>query len=150
MTALVEILQSYATTYGWYFSYGNASNRNLLSSDTTVGKIYLLLDPVRRSIANSEFGGLGEATYSGSFMLLIKSDRDQQYHNQKDQLASTGKYEKNIKPMLDLLNTFNEDIACDDLQVNTWDIIDLVDVLDVNMDGLLVTYSIVMQNGYTV
>lgn len=150
MTDLVEILQSYSTQYGWTFSYGNASNRNLLSSDTTVGRIYLLLDPVRRSVANSEYGGLGDVTFSGNFMLVQKSDRDQQYHNQKDQLSSSGKYETNILPMLQLLNTFNEDVACDDLQVTQWDIIDLVDVLDVNLDGLLVTYTIVMQNGYTV
>jgi hypothetical protein len=142
MIDFVKILSDYCTQNGWLFSYGNASNRNLLSSDTAAGQIYVLLDPVRRSVSSSEYGGDGNYTFQGSFMMVVKSDRDQQYHNQKDQLSSTGKYEQNIKPLLDDADSFKKEVDCSNLDIGQWDIIDLVDVLDVNLDGILISYRV--------
>ena len=142
MTDLVEVLEGHANTLDWYFSYGNASNKNLLASDRESGKIYMLLDPVTRVKAKSEYGGNGEITFNGSFMLLVKSTIDNVYHNQKGVDKSEGKYEKNIKPLLDDLQLLEDIIDCSNYQILSWSIIDVVNALDATTDGIIVTYSI--------
>lgn len=142
MTDFVGVLETYATGLGWYFSYGNAANRNLLASDTVAGRIYCLLDPVTRSIASSDNGGIGEITYSGSFMLVVKSNLDNNYHNQKGQDKATGKYESNILPLLTSLNSLKGLIDCSDYQVLSWSIVDVINAMDANTDGIIITYSV--------
>lgn len=142
MTDLVGIIETHCTTLGWQFSYGNKSNQNLLISDKVDGQLYLLLDPVTRNRIFGEFGGTGEVSFTGSFMLLIKSNLDNVYHNQKGVDKTTGKYEKNIKPMLTNLELLEDEINCSDYVIDSWEVIDAVDALDVNTDGVVVTYNI--------
>ena len=71
MIDFVEILEGYADDLGWTFGYGNAENTNLLKSNSVVGEKYLLLDPVTRTPVGSEFGGIGETTFSGVFRLFL-------------------------------------------------------------------------------
>ena len=143
MTDLYTILKAHATTLGWKFSYGNAANKNLLASDRVDGEIYLLLDPITRVTAFSDNGGEGIKTFTGSFMLLVKSTIDNVYDNQKGQDATDGKYQKNIKPLLEVDIKLLEDlINCTDYQITNWSIVDVVNALDVNTDGIIVTYGI--------
>ena len=144
MTDFVQILEDHATSLGWGFSYGNAANTNLFRSDSIVDKIYLLLDPVTRSHVGSINGGIGETTFSGSFMLLVKSNLDNNYHNQKGQDKSSGKYEKNILPLLDSLGSLKSLIDCSDVEILSggWVVVDAINALDANMDGVIVTYSV--------
>jgi len=142
MTDIVGIFETHCTALGWKFSYGNASNQNLLRSDKVDGEIYFLLDPVTRNIAGSEFGGDGEVTFNSSFLLVVKSNLDNVYHNQKEVDKTTGKYEKNIKPLLTELATFKSLVDCSDYEVEEWSIVDAINALDVNTDGLLVTFKI--------
>lgn len=142
MTDFVEILEAHAVTLGWVFSYGNTANRNLFVSDKVADQIYLFLDPVVRSNPGSENGGIGETTFSGSFFIAVKSNLDQQYHNQKDRAASTGKYEQNIKPLLAEILGLEKVIDCSDLERAAWTVTDAVNALDANMDGIVVTYSV--------
>ncbi len=83
MIDLVSILEEYADGLGWGFSYGNKANQNLITSDLEDGKIYLILDPVSRKRPGTENGGEGKTTFSGSFMLLVKSTVDNVYYSQK-------------------------------------------------------------------
>lgn len=142
MTDLVGVLEDYAVGLGWLFSYGNADNNNLLKSDRIADQIYLLLDPVTRVKAKSEYGGTGEIAFNGQFLLVVKSNLDNNYHNQKGQDKTTGKYEKNIKPLLDSLEFLENIIDCSDYQIQTWSVVDIINALDANTDGVIVTYSL--------
>ena len=141
MIDFVKILEDHATTLGWQFSYGNKANQNLLISDKVSDRIYLILDPVTRVKAKSENGGIGEITFNGSFLLLVKSNLDNVYHNQKNKDKTEGKYEKNIKPLLDGLESLESLIDCSDVQILSWSVIDAINVFDANTDGIIVTYS---------
>ena len=142
MTDLVGILETHSTSLDWKFSYGNKSNQNLLRSDLLTGKKYFLLDPIKRVKTKSEFGGTGIITFSGSFMLLVKSNLDMVYHNQKDVAPSSGRYESNIEPLLTQLETFEDILDCSTYEIKSWEIIDVINQLDANLDGIIVTFSI--------
>ena len=106
-------------------------------------RIYFLLDPIIRVPTFSEFGGRGNITFTGSFMLVVKSTIDNVYDNQKGQDATDGKYQKNIKPLLEIeLLKLEDSINCSDYQITGWSIVDAVNALDANMDGIIVTYGI--------
>jgi len=131
---IVEVFEGFSNDLGFTFSYGNKANQNLLQSDMIADKVYLLLDPVTRSSPSSEFGGIGVTTFSGSFLLAVKSTIDQVYED---------KYDENIKPLIsnqleDLKSLFN----CDAYQITGWSYIDGINLLDINLDGLVVTYNI--------
>ena len=137
---LVEVLENYATSYGWQFSYGNKANQNLLQSDLIADKIYLLLDPLNRKRKFSEFGGTGKVIFTGSFLLVVKSTIDLTYHGQGD---AQGKYLKNIKPLLQTsLPLLEDDLNCSAYEIENWDIIDVVDAFDVNTDGIIVKFTL--------
>lgn len=143
MTDIYDIFKTHATTLGWRFSYGNAANKNLLVSDKVADRIYFLLDPITRVKGFSEFGGSGVVAFTGSFMLLVKSNLDNVYDNQKGQDAADGKYQKNIKPLLETdIVLLEELINCGDYQITGWSVIDVVNAVDANTDGIIVTYSI--------
>jgi hypothetical protein len=92
-----------------------------------------MLDPLTRVKNKSEYGGLIDTTFNSSFMLIKMSDLDEVYPN---------KYEKNIKPLLLLLESFEDLVDCSDYQIINWSVIDAIDVLDGNMDGVIVTFSL--------
>ena len=142
MTDLVEIFETHCTALGWEFSYGNRSNQNLIDNSKTLDTIYLLLDPLTRNITGSEFGGNGAIEFNSSFMLVVQSDIDRVYHNQGDNDKLNGKYEQNIKPLLTALDELKDLIDCSDYEIQTWNIVDAIDVLDANTDGLIVTFKI--------
>ena len=138
---IVDYIETEVEKLGWIFSYGNKSNQNLILSDLIEGRIYFLLDPVTEAESTSEFGGVGETEYSGTFLILVKSDLDNVYHNQ-DQDKTLGKYNKNIKPLKTSLNTFRDIIDCSDYERQTWSKVEVINELDVNFDGLIVTYKL--------
>ena len=138
---LVTVLEDYCTSLGWGFSYGNKSNNNLLQ-DLVAGKVYLILDPVRESEGISQFGGDGVSTFTGSFMLVVLSDLDNVYHTQLDVPREQGKYVKNILPLKENLKVLKGLIDCSEMVRSNWSIVDAIDVLDENMDGVIVTYTI--------
>ena len=143
MTDIVEVFEGYCESLNWKFSYGDAANINLLDSDGLTDSIHFLLDPVTRLKIKSEYGGDTSQSFTGRFMLLVNSDYDNVYHTQRDTLAEEGKYEKNIKPLLVYdLQKFEDLIDCSDYTINNWEVVDAVDVLDANLDGVIVTYKL--------
>ncbi len=140
---IVDYIETEVEKLGWVFSYGNKANQNLLVSTLTEGEIYFLLDPVKESdIGVSEFGGEGEIEYSGTFMILVKSDLDNVYHAQQGQDKEKGRYNKNIKPLKTSVNLFKDVIDCSDYKRELWEKIEVINELDVNFDGLIITYKL--------
>ncbi len=143
MLDLVNVWRTKVESLEWHFSYGNAANRNLLQSDLEPDKLYFLMDTITRTKTTSEFGGTGEVEFSGNFMLVVKSDFDNVYDNQKDVTYTDGKYEKNIRPIIETdLVTFEDYVNCTDYEIVSWSFIDAVNVLNVNLDGVIVTFTV--------
>ena len=139
---IVDYIEQEVEKLGWVFSYGNQANQNLILSDLIDERIYFLLDPVTESESTSEYGGSGETEYSGTFLVLVKSNLDNVYHSQENVDKEQGKYNKNIKPLKTSLNTFKDVIDCSDYERQTWSKVEIVNALDVNFDGLIVTYKL--------
>ena len=164
---IVKLLNNYCSDLGWFFSYGNKANQNLLQStyDNNLenNQIYFLLDPVRRISSFGEFGGVGRKTYRGNFLLVVQSDIDMTYYNQTNQEeflnrfnskdnpvivescpdTVKGKYEENIRPIIeDQLPKIENLINCSDYRIDSWEYIDATDVFDANTDGITVSFSI--------
>ena len=168
MVDIVEIFENDANLFGWMFSYGDRQNRNLLEGNLEVGNIYMLLDPVKRNRLFSKNGGDGGTNFTGSFILGVQSDLDRVYHGQTEEVSFSdrmlssresavysnpcsneqgyqvlGKYIKNIKPLLeDQITKLESSLNCSDLTIKGWEVVDIINVLDVNLDGLVVTFTI--------
>lgn len=161
MHDIVEVFEKYCNELGWRLSYGNQANQNLLQSDLT-NDIYMLLDPVKRIKAFSEFGGSGYKSFEGSFLLVVKSNLDQTYYNQTEEEKyknrvdsiegsvyeyfegfAEGKYNSNIKPLLEIeLPKLEEIINCSDYQIMNWSVLDVTDIFDANLDGIIVNFNL--------
>lgn len=143
---IVDFIELEVEKLGWVFSYGNKANQNLLLSTLTEDETYFLLDPVVESENEiSEFGGDGKTEYSGTFMILVKSDLDNVYHTQHGQNKAEGRYNKNIKPLKTSVNELKDVIDCSEYERQLWQKIEVINELDVNFDGLIVTYRLKKQ-----
>lgn len=142
MSDLVSFFESVCTTNSFHFSYGNASNKNLLKN-TEADKTYFLLDPLRRLKSFGEFGGEGESVYNGFFFLGVQSTIDKRYYNQSGDPDGNGKYREYILPLLNgSLKTVENALNCGDYEIRSWDITEAINQLDVNLDGLGVSFQI--------
>ena len=136
---IVAFIQTEVEKLGWIFSYGNAANQNLLESTKEIEEIYFLLDPVESNeLDTSEFGGDGDISHTLRFMLLVQSDLDNVYHEQKNVEIGKGKYVKNILPLKTQLKLFKDVIDCSKFERTGWRRLDGIDMLGTNLDGLIV------------
>jgi len=136
---IVEFIQTEVEKLGWIFSYGNAANQNLLESTKEIEEIYFLLDPVESNeVDTSEFGGDGDISHTLRFMLLVQSDLDNVYHEQKEVEIGKGKYDKNILPLKTQLKLFKDAIDCSRFERTGWRRLDAINMLATNLDGLIV------------
>ncbi len=143
MIDLVNIWRTQVESLDWYFSYGNVANRNLLSNGLESDKLYFLLDTITRDKDFGEFGGTGDVEFSGNFMLAKKSDFDNVYDNQKEVDYTDGKYEKNIRSIIETdLVLFEDYVNCSDYEITAWSILDEINALDENLDGVIVTFIV--------
>lgn len=137
-----EIFEQICQDRGYYFDYGRRDFQNLYDLANEKGKFLFFLDPVRQDEYFSEMGNNTETIYSGYFMLLLNSDFDREYDSQKESDKGNGKYEKYIKPCREELAKIIDTFNCNDLEVSEWSITEVINVFDVNADGVLVRYSI--------
>ncbi|TRX34958.1 hypothetical protein FNW52_12515 [Flavobacterium sp. ZT3R18] len=97
------------------------------------GKVHLFVDPITIDSSFSD-SGYETKTYTGKYMLLVSSDIDEGY---KD------KFDNNIRPLITNSNQFVKDsILCSDYQINKFQTMEVINLFDFNLDGVLVTYSI--------
>jgi len=137
---IVKFIQTEAILLGWKFSYGNEANNNLIESTKEIDTIYLMLDPVITDEPDtSEFGGDGDISHTIRFMLLVQSDLDNVYFEQKEGEEDKGKYIKNILPLKTELKFFKDVIDCSRFERTGWRILEVIDVKGANFDGLILT-----------
>lgn len=143
MKDFTRVLQEYCGANNISYHYGRRANLNLLNSDITDGQVYMLHEASpRKAEYNTTKTHIDGYTFIGKFFLLVKSTVDMPYFNEKQADDSVSKYTTNIEPLLDMFETIGNSFGCNDLEVTQWEAIDVVNVLDVNKDGILVTYNI--------
>nr|WP_314558454.1 hypothetical protein [uncultured Capnocytophaga sp.] len=139
-----EILQDVANNNGWAFEYGRQDYNNL---EGQAGKdFYLYVDVPEESVLFDEYAVPIAHTYAGRFMLLKHSDFDRVYDSQMDGNADDGKYEMYIKPCKGEIMKVVEAL-CGDYNITSWRVLEVINQLSNNFDGVLVNYQITM-NGY--
>lgn len=130
---MYEILENISEDNNWRFVYARKDYQNLYE-EVDKDQIHLFLDPVKTATDFNERNQPIKTTYSGSFMLLVDSDFDEDYGV---------KYQKHIKPLFDdAIKVINEAVRCEDMDINSWGTTEVVNLYDQNLDGLIVTYSV--------
>ena len=131
---MYDFFKNIADTNSWGFNYSPDDYRNLFQ-DCEAGKIYLFVDPITTDTIFSDVGN-ETITYSGKFFLVLSSDVDEEYLD---------KYNDYIKPLISgaggILKT---ELACTNYQINQWKQLEVINILDENMDGLMITYNITL------
>jgi len=125
-----EFLKAIAEANNWVFEYARTDYQNL--TDVEEDKVHLFIDPITTDSKFSDSGN-ESLTYSGKFMLLLSSDVDEEYQD---------KYDQYIKPLFVGAGAVLKDaFACSDFQLNLYKSLEVINLFDQNLDGLLITYS---------
>lgn len=139
----------------WYWSYGRKDYANLEESvNESDTKPFFHMDPPRRNI---EFGRTGNktgwVTYSGRYMILLKSDStlDEVYDAQQSVDPDDGKWRKRIRPIIEsfggntsLIDQMMNALTCYnglELIPQSQSIVEVINMFDENRDGVLVEYK---------
>jgi hypothetical protein len=137
---LKTVFENLASTQSpaWGFEYARNDYQNLIDSTDFisdalegygVGETIMFVDPMKRGITSRN-----QKTYSGSFMVLTKSDLDKDYDD---------RFTLFIEPLIDLLMvSFRNKLKCE-YDINTWESTEIINMFDWNADGLLITYNII-------
>lgn len=133
---IVDVLKNYALGSGWKFVYARRDYQNLIGATDFVadaiegfgiGESALILDPVNRKSTESGI------ECSGNFLVLTKSDLDDDYES---------RFDKYIKPLIHLLLIELKNSLVCNFDVNTWNSTEVINMFDWNADGLLISYSV--------
>lgn len=129
---MFNLLKNIAINKNWFFEYSRTDYQNLFS-EMESNQVHLFVDPI---VIDSKFSDSGDEskTYSGKFMLLYSSDVDESYSE---------KYDKYIKPLMDeSLTQVKDAFICSDLSINKFQTVEVINLFDQNLDGILINYSI--------
>jgi hypothetical protein len=129
---LYDFLKNVSTDNDFVFEYSRSDYQNLYDGMDN-GKVHLFVDPITIDSSFSD-SGHETKTYTGKYMLLVSSDVDEEY---KD------KFESNIRPLITNSNQLIKDsILCSEYQINKFQTMEVINLFDFNLDGVLVNYSI--------
>jgi len=133
---MYEQFKTIAENNNWVFQYARKDYANLFDEQEQKGVPHLFVDPIRKQKVYGDLGELDETKYSGSFMILLSSDIDDEDYNTK--------YQNNIKPIAtSAIELIEESIRCTgDYSIVIWDEVEVINVFDYNLDGILITYQI--------
>lgn len=133
--------QEIATEHNWYFDYGRKDFHNLETAPNGQ-EFYLFLDPIEETKKFDDFSNEENTTYSGRFLLVLKSDFDRTYNDQSKNNEDEGKYQLYIKRCKEELKKIPQAFMCDDIYIKQWKIYEVINELSDNFDGVLVNYVI--------
>jgi hypothetical protein len=139
---IVRTFEGICDKLGYKFHYGNKSHLNLIDQggDLEPDLTHFLMFPPTRSKQNNS---TSSRDYRGNFFFVRPDKFAQDYYNNTNSNQTNNKYEAKIEPLINQLNTLETQLEyCEDMDVLTFDSIDAVDVLDANLSGLWVTYSV--------
>lgn len=139
-----------ADTLNLGFVYGRKDFLNLME-DAETDKTYLYAEPPRTTPIRSGTGVTTGETVVGKFMLLKKGNMDAKYDEEQNAEGVTveAKYQDIIEPMKTTLESVInnlEDICNDGGYEITYNYIEIINVLDITMDGLLINYTAIKNN----
>merc|ERR1711879_255493 len=119
-------LKNISETQGYIFTYARKDFQNLIQGVKDKSKLYLFLDPVQINTTFDDYGSVLNTTYSGTFMLLQKSDFGADYQD---------KYDSHIKPLIDSeLSNITNTIGCSELKIQSWGTTEIINLFNQNMD----------------
>ena len=131
---MFEFLQHIATDNDFVFEYSRTDYQNLYDG-MEYNKIHLFVDPIT---IDSKFSDTGFEikTFSGKLMILVSSDVDESYSD---------KYNNHIKPLVDsALELLKDSLLCSEFNINKFQSVEVINLFDVNLDGVLVNYNITL------
>lgn len=136
---MYDILKQLCSNNKWSFVYARQDFQNLFDEEPIANKPYFFLDPVQISSQFNTYNDVESEIHSGTFMVLMSSDIDDYDYEER--------YQKYIKPAIEItLNAIMEKISCDHrVTVNTWSSVEVINALDWNADGVIITYSITLE-----
>ena len=137
LCSMYEILKAIATANNWPFMYARRDWRNLYEDIERKGVNHIFVDPVTTKKSKGDMGVTESITYSGSFLILRDSDLDDDNYEFR--------YTEYIKPILDedLEEKIEDILRCEhEAKLDMWEITEVINITDHNLDGVLVTYSI--------
>lgn len=129
---MYDFLKQLAENNDWIFEYSRTDYQNLFS-EMQIDKVHLFVDPIT---IDSQFSDSGNEvkTFSGKLMLLLSSNIDESYSD---------KYTSYIKPLIDESNQILKDVlTCSDYTINKFQSVEVINLFDQNLDGILINYSI--------
>lgn len=133
---MYEFLNNIALLNDWVFEYSRADYQNLYDGMAN-DKIHLFVDPI---VIDSSFSDSGNETktYSGKFMLLLSSNVDEDYAT---------RYTTYIKPLIDNgTQLIKDNFSCGEFQINKFQTVEVINLFDNNLDGILVNYSVTLND----
>lgn len=133
---MYDLLKATSTTNNWVFQYSRRDFSNLFDEVEQPNMPHIFLDPVQIDTTFDEYNTVNSTQYNGSFMVLMSSDIDEVDYDYK--------YQNHIKPIItNTLGIIKEAIQCDgEKTIQLWREIEIINALDYNFDGVVVTYTI--------
>lgn len=135
MYQLLKAIADAQTPTAWSFIYARKDFANL-HDELETGVPYIFLDPVSKESVFDDANVETDVTYSGTFMVLVSSDIDKGDYNQR--------YIDQIKPLIvGALATIKSELKCvGSIDFNSWREVEIINVFDYNLDGIVVTYNL--------
>lgn len=132
---MYEILQEIATNNSMGFLYARKDFANLYN-EVESNQTQIILDPVQITESFGEYNQVESKEYQGTFMVLVSSDIDEKDYDYR--------YQTYIKPILEeSMNTIKNSIKCSGvLSITVWRTIEIINILDYNMDGIVINYTV--------
>lgn len=133
---MYDILKSLSVVNNWVFDYGRSDFQNLHDSEEQKEVVYLFLDPVGIKKKKNDSNVEESRVFYGSFMMLYSSDLDEASYEDR--------YNDYIKPIINKeVEKVEEELSCEyEVDFEEWDIVEVINVLDYNLDGVIVTYRV--------
>lgn len=143
--------QEYATD----FLYGDIYSVNLIDENKTNNtNVKVVLFPFKTKANYSQYNQIISREYSGSFLVMVNSNIDEGFYEQyywekyKNNIAGLEAYLESV--FLNAIVNGGCGIPCNEAVILSVTTEQIINYLDQNYDGLLVTYSIRLDKGFTI
>ena len=132
---MYDLIKEIASVNSWGFEYSRRDFSNLYDKEETTAPV-IFLDPVTTTDDFDEYGTILSKSYSGSFMVLLSSNLDEEDYDSR--------YQKYIRPLVNgALSKIKESIKCtSSMSIESWREVEIINVFDYGFDGIVVTFSV--------